>query len=268
MVRWLSACVLVSGCAVDAERDFSRAPRVTVCLAGAFQLEDGANPLLEAFCDRQEGVLPFCPEEGGACRSMWPIGAIPVDSLEPDDSVVYTALFGALDVDGDGLLTDLDAPRNTSVVGYSWGGINASKLSIMLASDPRVQTSWAPVRQMVILDPFLTTHPEGFDVAASVDRAWIYRHSLPPLNGRDCSNGAPFGPYVGLQPHCEEGVDCADHDYALQPDDRFPTAEGGSMPGGNIGHCSLLQVALIPADANLLGEDGVDIPSPMTPPTR
>jgi len=113
------------------------------------------------------------------------------------------AVVAALDSNGDGRVTNLDDPHSLTVVGYSWGAMNAAE-AFDLTRDRRFSSDRAVVDKMVLIDPYKPGRAQVM-IPDSVVHALIVRQDGV---GRDCTTTAPRGPYVGLPPVCGQDTQC------------------------------------------------------------
>lgn len=255
----LALVALVSLGACTPETQETETCDVSLCLAGAFTLADGANPLVGLMCDQMPGLVERCNEEG--CDPMWPITTV---VFEGDQSELvesaYEALFEALDTTNDGVVNQEDEQCTVSVLGYSWGGINASMISQVLAEDPRIEVDGPIIDRMVTIDAFHPGFLEGYTIAPTVDRFWNYRHTEANY-GFDCSEFSIAGPYLGLTPLCSGNTRCVDYDYSVDQEATYSNHVGASLTGAQAGHCTVVSMAYDNVLTNLLtGEDGENLP--------
>jgi hypothetical protein len=230
---------------------------VTVCLTGAVAHSDGSNGHFRTLCELPAvlGRVENCRTQ--PCESTW--------TNFPNTEVTtgsnsYQALFNALDSNADNLIDHLDTPCQLNVLGFSWGGVNASRLASTFLTDARVAPQRRRVERLILLAPY---QPLVFNVEipSGVENTWVYRHSATPSFG-DCSSSAVLGPYLGVPPRCAVGQACADYDYSLAPNTWFQGLVYGSY-GSDVGHCDLPNIATPAVLANL-----TDTPAPQLPPTR
>lgn len=182
---------------------------LTLCMAGAFQRTDGANPRLARVCSEAARLVEDCGAAG--CAPLFHFAAI---------NAAHAALLKALDANADGVVDAKDPPTRICLVGYSWGGVNASLLAQQLLTDPKIAPERRGIEHLVLIDPFAPM-TRTIAVPAGVKHAVNHRHSKVPPG--DCSQNAPMGPYLGLPMTCAPGVACTDLDH----------------PGA--GHCSIVR---------------------------
>jgi len=224
---------------------------VTICLAGALTRGDGANPTLERLCDTLPGIHKECSED--RCYSIF--------SMFQKPQVVAT-LLGALDSDRNGVVDDSDRACTVSLVGYSWGGVNAIEVASEIATHPKFTGKRQQIDRVVLVDPFAPHAVPTLEISANVVKLWEYRHSVAPAD--DCSNEAPLGPYLGLPPLCSEGSRCQDYDYSQHPDTTF-SGQRGEFRGSDVGHCNIVAHVAPAIRRNIAsGEDGKAVPPPVT----
>jgi hypothetical protein len=225
--------------------------QVVVCLTGAVDQNSASNAGFTQLCD-QLGMAATLVRScaGSTCASSF--ATFPAQSA---GAAVAAATFAALDRNGDRLVYVSDGPTTLTIVGFSWGGVNAGDLAEQVSADPRIVHAHLSLR-LVILDAFQPFVP-GVRVAANVDEAWSFRHTVTPAT--DCSRGAPLGPYRGVRLRCAAGRPCFDHDFSAAPNSTF-----GSLPGRYVGHCEVPQAAA-PFVMQLVQQGTVTLPPPAVP---
>jgi pimeloyl-ACP methyl ester carboxylesterase len=201
--------------------------QVTLCMAGAFQRGDGANPAFERLCERLPGIAKEC--SGGRCYAMFSMVQVE-QALE--------ALIASLDSDRDGRVTGGDRRCDVALAGYSWGGVNALELARRVATSPRFDAERRTVARVALIDPFAPHVGARLEVAGNVQAIWSYRHSVSPPS--DCSAHAPLGPYRGIPLACAGSTRCRDRDL---------TADGVSRD--EVGHCAIVEHVAAAVEAHL-----------------
>ena len=205
--------------------------RVLVCLTGAIDHGSASNAEFASLCDglRDAGLVGDCASTG--CNSTF--GTFPLTVA----NAPLNAAFDAMDRNRDNRVDARDGLIDLTVLGFSWGGVNAGWLSQRLSSDSRVTASVVHHR-LIILDAFQAgvSNPMRVVAAPNVDEAWSFRRSLVPSN--DCSSGAPLGPYRGVRLACGPGRACRDFDFSLAPTRLF-----NGVPGSFVGHCEVPRAA-------------------------
>lgn len=227
--------------------------QVTVCLTGAVAHGDGSNDGFRRLCERPEvrGRVDNCNRT--PCESTWTNFPSTSVSTQTDS---YVALFTALDSNRDGRVDGADAPCQLNLLGFSWGGVNLSRLAKTFLTDARVDASRRSVERFIAMDPYQPL-TGGITIPPGVVHAWVYRHSVAPE--QDCSSGVPVGPYKGVPPRCAAGQDCTDHDYSLNPTTVF-RGGGLTLRGDQIGHCDVPYIATPAVVANLLDQVHSQLP--------
>ena len=200
---------------------------ITMCLAGAIDQNSGGNQHLLQICDRPElkGVLEDCDD--GICYSAF-------DSFFPISlykNSVYPTFFNALDRNQDGLVNEDDERCQITVIGFSWGGVNAIRLANDITKDSRISPSRKQIDLLITLDPYQPGKANKMKVPISVKKYVEFRRSLAPEE--DCSNDAFLGPYIGFKPKCRFGADCTDFDYSISDSifDIGPNWQGKQLLG-------------------------------------
>lgn len=227
----------------SADRDAASACVATICLEGAGIHETGGNPYLGELCEQIPGLIRECV--GSLCYPRF--GMLASDAA-------FEALFARLDQNQDGRYDEADPACEVQILGYSWGGVNATQIAERLLSDPRVAPSRRVVHKLIVIDPYIPL--AEVRVAEGVVNFWEYRHSIAPT--WDCSAGVPLGPYLGLAPLCHHSVRCVDYDYSLAPDQHFY-----GRPGAEIGHCNIVKSAT----PSILHNIGTGQDDPAAPPS-
>jgi pimeloyl-ACP methyl ester carboxylesterase len=182
--------------------------RRQLCLYGATQVTDGANPVFDDLCEALPDPLRNPVEDIAGFRIF-----------ELDDA--RAAMLTALDTDGDGLVTDADEAI-VDVLGYSWGGVNA--LQLALHEEPGVTATRPLIGRVAVIDPFVPPHDEPIVLGGPVEQVWSYGHSESP--SWDCSALAPLGPYRSRP------IDCGSTDA--------PCAEYDLSRDRVVGHCTIV----------------------------
>lgn len=184
---------------------------LTLCMAGAFTRTDGANPRLARMCQQAKRLVEDCTPRG--CAPSFMFSAI---------ESAHAALFSVLDQNGDGAVDAQDPKLRVCLVGYSWGGVNASLVAQRFVNDPKVAPARRAIAHLILIDPFAPM-TKAVSVPKGVAHAVNHRHSkAPPW---DCSRNAPLGPYKGLPMRCAAGVKCEDVDHSQTR---------------QVGHCSIV----------------------------
>lgn len=202
---------------------------VVVCLTGAVDQTSGSNADFTDLCDRlalEATVVPSCT--GATCFSSF--ATFPSTSAS---SSLANQVFTTLDRDHDGTFAAGDGPTSLTIIGFSWGGVNAASLADRLSSDSRIAHAALTLR-LVVLDAF-QPQASGVTAAANVDAAFSFRHTMAPST--DCSLGAPLGPYLGVRLRCPAGKACSDFDYSATFSS-FQTPSG-PVVGAAVGHCDV-----------------------------
>jgi hypothetical protein len=196
---------------------------VTVCMNGAGGDRHPGNQVINALCADLPGKVEDCSE--APCSSSF---------ASFDGSRVELAVEEALSAAADGC--------TLSLVGYSWGAVNAVAVSEALGA------RGVSVDRMVLVDPFSPVGPDPLIIPATVENTWLYRHSVAPADG--CSNDRPLiGPYEGFSMVCDEATACVDYDYSL--DERYT----------GIDHCEVPEVAFHAAFRNVTTGETDDDPA-------
>lgn len=240
--------------------------KLLICLTGAVDQSSGSNQTFGYLCDdlANSGAYELIPDcDTGTCYSTWDnfsLGLSPSSFDNKIENDVYPALFSRLDTNNDAVIDNSDENCSVRILGYSWGGLNATNLARMISEDSDVGTTRSFVKAVVALDPF---QPLGVEqnVPPNVERYVSFRHSQTPAN--DCSQSAPLGPYRGIAPACTTSTDCSDYDFSAAPNESFP---GGvttnSYFGSQIGHCEVPDAA---ANAAVAALAGAPLPGPLPP---
>lgn len=203
--------------------------RRTLCISGPGELSSEPNGDLAELCRRAPGIVQRC--EGGRCASVWA-----VDGWE----VGLDALVGTLDRNADGKIDGKDPACAVSLAGWSTGAaVVADALPKALAE--RVDAKHAKITNLVAIAPFAAgIEPQRLDIAATVDNAFIYRHSVAPKS--DCSSTFERGPWLSAAPVCAENTTCYDYDYSKDEGDLAYLSRRGSRSGAEINHCNIVSV--------------------------
>jgi hypothetical protein len=203
--------------------------RRTLCIAGPGELDSESNGDLAELCRRAPGIVLRC--EGVHCARVWA-----VDHWKEG----LDALVDSLDRNGDGKVDGKDPACPISLAGWSTGAaIVADALPKALAE--RVDAKHAKVHNLLAITPYATgVQPQRLDIAATVDKAFIYRHSVAPQS--DCSRAFEGGPWLSAAPTCAEGTTCYDYDYSKDEGDLAYLSRRGSRSGAEIHHCNIVSV--------------------------
>lgn len=185
---------------------------LTLCMAGAFNRTDGANPRLMRICQQAKRLVEDCTPRGCAPSFMF-------SAIEP----AHAALVAALDANTDGKVDAKDPAQRVCLVGYSWGGVNVNQVAKMFLTNPAVAPARRVIEHLILIDPFAPM-TRTISVSSGVKHATNHRHSKSSPN--DCSRNAPLGPYRGLPMTCAAGVTCADIDHSKTR---------------VVGHCSIIR---------------------------
>lgn len=214
---------------------------ISVCMAGAYTRNSGANPIFDTICDVLPGLVKDCVN--GTCYNLFEMF---------DSDKAYQAVFNALDSNQDGVYDDEDPSCIVSFLGYSWGGVNATEMAQRFVADTNIVESRRILHRLVVIDPYRPL--SNVTVPAGVVKFWEYRHSISPSD--DCSAGSVLGPYEGIVPECHNSVTCKDYNYSLAPNQVF-----GGYSGQNIGHCTVVYAAVKPVIHNVIaGQDHSEVP--------
>jgi hypothetical protein len=180
--------------------------RRTLCIAGPGELDSEPNGDLAELCRRAPGTVMGCKDE--RCQSVWP-----VDRWQQG----LDALVSTLDRNADGKVDGKDGACPVSLAGWSTGAaVIASELPKALAE--RVDAKHARIKNLVAITPYtIGRESQQLDIAANVDKAFIYRHTVAPEN--DCSRAFEGGPWLSGAPVCAEGTTCYDYDYTMDTGD-------------------------------------------------
>lgn len=203
--------------------------RRTLCIAGPGELDSEPNLDLAELCRRAPGVVQRC--EAGRCASVWA-----VDRWDAG----LDALVGTLDRNADGKVDRKDPECPINLAGWSTGAaVVADALPKALAE--RVDSKHAKIRNLLAIVPFAAGRAsQQLDVAATVDKAFIYRHSVAPAS--DCSRAFEAGPWLSAAPVCAEGTTCYDYDYSKDEGDLAYLSRRGARAGAEINHCNIVSV--------------------------
>lgn len=207
-INWIappaSACASPGTCSGDGGD--GPVCRIVFCLPGAGGPDSGANGTLEERCAAIPGIVQRCRD--GTCRSVM------------SDLGEARAMLDEL---GRGLEGHAVAASGcaVSIVGHSWGGVDAVSLAGAV-----VERKVAPSRValVVVLDGYVPFGDRRIEVPAGLDRVVSFRHSIS--SGFDCSSEVPLGPYRGLPIRCAAEASCAEFDL--------------SVSGDAIDHCGLV----------------------------
>ncbi|MBU1238818.1 hypothetical protein KJ865_03830, partial [Myxococcota bacterium] len=226
-----SACAPSSRCDSKTGHCVTKGPPkvITICMAGAFKITDGANPSFSALCDGLPGLARDC--NGSSCSTLF--------RFSNSDGAMRTLMHN-LDTNRDGLVDDRDDQYDINLVGYSWGGVTATHIARDFLTSARVTPSRRHIKTLVTIDPYSPLAGGKITIPPGVAYHWNYRHTIAP--SYDCSRGAPLGPYIGLPSVCSPQTTCAQYDYSLAPDHTFSYANR-MLLGKDVGHCSIVRVA-------------------------
>jgi hypothetical protein len=203
--------------------------RRTLCIAGPGELDSEANGDLAELCRRAPGVVMRC--EAKRCVSVWAS-----DQWQQG----LDALVGTLDSNADGKIDNKDGECPVSLAGWSTGA-SVIALDLPKAFAERVDAKHARIHHLLAIAPFeLGRVPQQLEIAATVDKAFIYRHSVTP--GDDCSRAFEGGPWLSAVPVCAEGTTCYDYDYSKDVGDLAYLSRRGARSGSEINHCSIVSV--------------------------
>lgn len=205
--------------------------RRTLCIGGPGELDSESNGDLAELCRRAPGIVTRC--EGERCESVWS-----QDSWEEG----LDALLGSLDRNADGKVDGKDPLCPISLAGWSTGAaVIADALPKALAE--RVDAKHAKVSNLLAIAPYTVgAAPQQLDIAATVDKAFIYRYSVSPKI--DCSRAFEGGPWLTAAPTCAEGTTCYDYDYSKDEGDLAYLSRRGSRSGAEIHHCNITSVVV------------------------
>jgi hypothetical protein len=218
--------------------------RRTLCISGPGELDSEANGDLAELCRRAPGIVMRCVDE--RCASVWAVDRW-ADGLD--------ALVGSLDHDADGRIDGKDPACPISLAGWSTGAaVVADALPKALAE--RVDAKHAKVHNLLAIAPFAAgVEPQRLDIAATVDKAFVYRTSVAAQ--ADCSRTFEGGPWLSATPTCAEGTTCYDYDYAKDEGDLAYLSRRGARSGAEIHHCNIVSVvAKIGLDNLARGQEG------------
>jgi hypothetical protein len=220
---------LVNGVRVEVGKLSPGQCRRTLCISGPGELDSEPNADLAELCRRSPGIVMSC--EGQRCASVWA-----VDRWQQG----LDALVGTLDRNADGRVDEKDGECPVNLAGWSTGAaVIASELPKALAE--RVDAKHARIHNLVAITPFAAgRESQQLDIAANVDKAFIYRHSVAPDN--DCSRTFEGGPWLSAAPVCAEGTTCYDYDYTKDVGDLAYLSRRGSRSGAEIHHCNIVSV--------------------------
>lgn len=203
--------------------------RRTLCISGPGELDSEPNGDLAELCRRAPGIVMHC--EGERCDSVWA-----VDRWQEG----LDALAGSLDRNADGKVDRKDPACAVSLAGWSTGAaVIADALPKALAE--RADANHAKIHNLLAIAPFVAgRETQQLDIAATVDKAFIYRHSVAPEN--DCSRAFEGGPWLSAAPVCAESTTCYDYDYSKDEGDLAYLSRRGSRSGAEIHHCNIVSV--------------------------
>jgi hypothetical protein len=203
--------------------------RRTLCIAGPGELDSEPNRDLAELCRRAPGVVMHCKAE--RCESVWAVDRWQ-DALD--------ALVGTLDLNADGKVDNKDGACPVSLAGWSTGAAVAAR-ALPNALAERVGTKHARVHNLLAIAPFEAGRdPQQLEIATTVDKAFIYRHSETPDD--DCSHAFEGGPWRSGAPVCGESTTCYDYDYSKDVGDLAYLSRRGARSGAEVGHCNIASV--------------------------
>jgi hypothetical protein len=203
--------------------------RRTLCIGGPGELDSEPNGDLAELCRRAPGIVMHC--DGERCASVWA-----VDRWD----AALDALVGSLDHDANGKIDRKDPQCPISLAGWSTGAtVVADALPKALAE--RVDRKHAKIHNLLAIVPFTAGHaPQRLDIATTVGKAFIYRHSIAPE--LDCSRAFEGGPWLSAAPVCGAGTTCYDYDYTKDEGDLAYLSRRGARSGAEIHHCNIVSV--------------------------
>lgn len=217
----LVAVALLAGCAASTEEEaggdvaaLSAAETKTVCFGGRTApfgdpYSIGGISELDALCKQMPNVVRDGPGGTDADYHFF--------QWNSDMAHVLDRIVDALDTNNDGVVTNLDARVDLTLVGYSWGGFNARDVAERIGTDWRFSPSRRSVARLFTLDAFRTDYlyPRSeIRVPANVGTFYSFRHSVGPDD--DCSSFlyGLIGPFTGRDPSCTGTTVCHDYDYS------------------------------------------------------
>lgn len=204
----------------------------TLCIGGPGELGAHPNFDLNETCRRSPGVVSRC--EGELCMGVWP---------RSEWKRGLGALISSLDSDGDGKVSDADAPCSLRLGGWSTGaGLILTEIPARLSAI--LDEDHARIDNLFAVAPYVerseSEAPRELEVPATVRRAFIYRTTDPPES--DCSRGYPEGPWISPRPICGPDTTCYDYDYAQRGDELAYLGRRGNRSGQAIGHCFMSSI--------------------------
>jgi hypothetical protein len=203
--------------------------RRTLCISGPGELDSEPNGDLAELCRRSPGLVMGC--EGERCRYLWP-----VDRWQQG----LDALVSTLDRNADGKVDGKDGACPISLAGWSTGAVVVAE-DLPKALAERADAKHARIQNLVAIVPFAVgREPQRLDIAANVDKAFIYRYSVSHEN--DCSRAFEGGPWLSAAPVCAEGTTCYDYDYSKNVGDLAYISRRGSRAGAEVSHCNIVSV--------------------------
>jgi hypothetical protein len=188
-------------------------PQRSICFGGRTfgdPRSNGGIPEIESLCNRLPGLVRDVP--GGTD------GDFPFFQWDTGIPYVLNRLVDVLDTNKDGNVTNIDAPAELNVVGFSWGGFNAKELVAAIAADGRFSPSRKIVTRYFALDAYRTDYlvfsRTSLSVPGNVKSFWSFRHSKEPDD--ECSRimFGMIGPFMGRVPRCTGTTTCKDYDYS------------------------------------------------------
>lgn len=216
---FLSACATHSVPIVDPHPPGCE---ISVCLAGAWTLENGGNPDLLAMCEQLPGLVRDC--RGRTCHAAF--------NMHRADQA-SDAVFAALDTDADKRLTHADGTCSVTVVGFSWGGIGAARAFDWTERDD-IEPSRRVIDRLYLIEPFRWPRPQTVVIPNNVETAKVFRRSV--VGDGDCSQRSLFGPYIGVAPTCDQ-AECTDVDFSRWGRTHFLLPNSEPVSGSRAGHC-------------------------------
>ncbi len=207
--------------------------QISLCLTGAINQRSGSNASFQAMCDLEPitGLVRDCRER--TCYSAF-------DSFSnPSGDRIYPELFDVLDSNGDARIDGADERCQINLIGFSWGGVTAIKLSELLAEDERVARDRRHIERMLLLDPYRPS--TQLVIPENVNKVRVWRQSESPKT--DCSRFSPGGPYAGLKPDCSKVNDCLDVNISTLDQSIESGLKDVRIAPRDVGHCDVPLVA-------------------------
>jgi hypothetical protein len=212
--------LLLAGCAASSEDEeeagaaLTPVRPMTVCFGGRTigdPYSIGGIQELDDLCKKLPGLVRDEPLGRDAKYAFF--------QWDTDVAHVLDRLVATLDTNGDGFVTNVDAPVDLTFVGYSWGGFNACELGEKIAGDRRFSASRKGIARVFTLDAFRTdvlVFPRAeLRVPSNVHTFYSFRHSVAPAD--ECSSFVfgLVGPFTGRVPRCTGSTVCHDYDFSL-----------------------------------------------------